>query len=359
MEKIKLNDIVDIKRIKNLVPGTLVYRGKQEEHFSIELFIYDEEMVIKEEFSNTKDFEVFLKKLDRAKDKVIWINITGLNAVHEIKDIGTYFDIPLLLLEQILHITKHSIYKFEENYIFSDLQMIYMKDNEIEVENVSIYTNENVVMTFQEKKGDVFDSIRDRIKTSNGKIRTYNSDYLYYCILDALVDNYLDVMEKVKYDINIIEEEIINEERLTLRSIHDLRKLLLVMRLTTSPFEKLVEQMKQNERFIFANNEKIYIENLYYHIKELVNEVSLQREMVNALFENYMLNNGNEMNKVMTTLTIFSAVFIPLSFFAGVFGMNFQYIPGLDSSNGFYLFVVFCIVMLTSMIGIFKLKKWF
>ncbi|MDA3845289.1 MAG: magnesium and cobalt transport protein CorA, partial [Vallitaleaceae bacterium] len=215
------------------------------------------------------------------------------------------------------------------------------------------------IITFQEKKGDVFHSIRERIQLNQGKVRSLSNDYLYYILLDALVDNYLDVLELMKRNINMLEENIINEDQLDIKDIHNLRKTLLFLRITTTPFEKFIGAQREKKDPTFLSIDPIYIENLYDHVKESANEVVLQKEMVDALFENYMFNNSNDMNKIMTTLTIFSAIFIPLTLLAGIFGMNFQHMPGLSNPNGFYVFLITGGVLMISMIGFFKAKKWF
>jgi len=363
MKKIKgpvnLSNFDVVSRVKNLVPGVLVYKGSKKEEFSIEVIAYNHENLIREEFKTIQDFTVFYDGLKKDQDEKIWINVTGLFAIEAVDAFGEYFNIPKLLLEQVVNITKHSMFKASKDYIFNDLQMIYLSDGSIEVENISIFKTEAYIITFQEKKGDVFNNVRDRITEYQGKIRVNSDGYLYYSLLDALVDNYLDVMEQLKFNINTLEEDIINEEQLDIKDIHNLRKILLFLRLTTMPFEKFLGAERVKKDSIFLDIDPIYIDNLYDHVKESANEVLLQKEMVDALFENYMFNNSNEMNKVMTTLTIFSAILIPLTLLAGIFGMNFKYMPGLDNPNAFNIFMVFGVVLIVSMVGFFKYKKWF
>ncbi len=176
--------------------------------------------------------------------------------------------------------------------------------------------------------------------------------------MDALIDNYLHVLEHLRVDIEYMEETVTNLEVLAVASIHNVRKQLMLIKFSTNPIEKLIQQLVLDEKVLGSAN-KDYLESLSDHIKEVQSELLVQKETVAGLFENYMLNNSNDMNSIMTTLTIFSAIFIPLSFIAGVFGMNFEVMPGLSNSMGFYYFIGGCLISAASMIAFFKVKKWF
>jgi len=349
---------LDLSSISNLVPGTLVYNGKKPDTFKIELYSYNEKKYELKTFKTVEDFIQYYKKHLKSSNQTVWMNVTGINHISEIQKIGDYFDISDFVLEQIVNITKHSSFKSEANYIFNDLQMVYLKDNEIEIENFSIFNNEDIVITFQERDGDVFDAIRDRIKTKQGYIRNKKSAYLYYCLLDVLVDNYLNVLDVIRQEVELAEASIINEEDISIKEIHKLRKYIMMFKLNCTPIDHVVKYFSKNESLLELDD-KQFMDILQEHTTLLTDEVMQLKELVNVLFENYMLNNGNEMNKVMTTLTIFSAIFIPLSFLAGVFGMNFKHMPGMDSPFGFYYFIAGCLLTAVFMIGFFKVKKWF
>ncbi len=346
----------NLERFINIVPGTLVYRGSNKESFKIEMTLFNDTLYR----TNTYDSSLVLERsTDFKEDQCIhWLNITGIANVEEIKTIGRLYDIDPLVLEQILTITKHGIYQKREDYVFNDLQMIRWQNDDFYYENIGIYMAGNCVITFQEREGDVFDSVRDRLEKDYGKIRDQEVTYTYFCLLDAIVDNYLHVLEQLKRRIEGLEERMIeglnpkNQEMLTLK------KHLMILRLSASPLDDLMEILTEEEG---ANWERYhsYFESLATNVRMVVNELTLQRETVDSIYEHYMMTNANDMNSVMTTLTIFSAIFIPLSFVAGVFGMNFNYIPGLDQSGGFFYFIGGCIATAFIMVGFFKWRKWF
>ena len=170
------------------------------------------------------------------------------------------------------------------------------------------------------------------------------------------MDNYLNVLDVIRQEVELAEASIINEEDISIKEIHKLRKYIMMFKLNCTPIDHVVKYFTKNESLLELDD-KQFMDILQEHTTLLTDEVMQLKELVNVLFENYMLNNGNEMNKVMTTLTIFSAIFIPLSFLAGVFGMNFKYMPGMNSPFGFYYFIAGCLLTVVFMIGFFKVKK--
>lgn len=348
----------DLRGIHNLVPGTLIYNGKKNDDFKIELYIYNSKKYVIKTFDDVESFIVYSEKHLDTDHQTVWMNVTGINHVDQIDKIGDYYKISDFVLEQIVNISKHSSFKNEADYIFNDLQMVYMIEDAVEVENFSIFSNKDIVITFQERGGDVFDDIRNRIIKKEGYIRDKDNDYLYYCLLDVLVDNYLNVLEVIRNEVEEVEINLINEKDISIKEIHQLRKYIMMLKLNCKPIDKVVKHFIKADS-LTESKEVEFMAILEQHTNRLIEEVNQLSELVNVLFENYMLNNGNEMNKVMTTLTIFSAVFIPLSFLAGVFGMNFKSMPALDNPFGFYYFMGGCLITALVMAGIFKFKKWY
>lgn len=348
----------NISKIINHIPGTLIYRGKKSEPFSLELYAFNAKNFIQETFESFAEFENYVARQEHLDESIKWVNITGINNVEEIKLAGRYFDINQLILEQILSINNHTSCKENNQYIFNDIQMIYAHNEKIEHENISIYMNDTYIVTFQERQGDVFDSVRERIRNSRGIIRDSSLGYTYFALIDGLVDNYINALEILRVNIEEMEALITNLETLQVSYVHDIRKKLMLLKFSINPIDRLFQQLMSNPERL-GQQYKDYVDSLCEHIKEVQNEVLIQKESIDALFENYMLNNSNDMNSIMTTLTIFSAIFIPLSFLAGVFGMNFTYVPGLSSPNGFFYFLLGCVITTVSMISFFKIKKWF
>lgn len=344
--------------IKNLVPGTLSYRGTSREEFAIDIQYYDADNLIKKSFKDVSGLTDYENSIENKKSKVKWINVTGLNNTGELDSLGNYIGIPSLILEQVVNINNHSSSLTTTDFIYSNMQMIYLNKNKTINETISIFMNKNYLITFQEKPGDVFNSIRNRLETGMGLIRTQTLGYLYFCLIDAIVDNYLDVLNSMEYDIQLIEEKIVNLEKVRISDIHEIRKILMLIKFSSMPMEKFVMEMI-NKRPTLLEVPVDYLDSLHVNLKEASNNQALLKETVDNLFENYVLNNSNNMNQIMTILTIFSAIFIPLSFLAGVFGMNFEYLPGLSNKLGFFYFLIGCVFTGGGMLLFFKFKKWF
>lgn len=345
-------------KVKNLVPGALVYKGKSIDDFSIDVFEYNDVYVKHNTFNKASEFILEETKAGKS-DFIKWINITGLSHVEEIKKVSNYFNISNLIMEQVLNISNHSTNSYSKEYIFNDIQMVYGNRLQgIVNENISIFKFKNIVIIFQEKKGDVFDSVRNRIINKEGNIRNQGVNYLYFCLIDVIIDYYIGVLEIMRQQIELLEEQIMSMKKVDINIIHGLRKQLMILKFSATPIEKMVSVLIEKDEILPLDN-KQYLLNLKVHIKEVVNDLSLQKDYIDAMFENYVLNNSNDMNRIMTTLTIFSAIFIPLSFAAGVFGMNFDYIPGLSNSLGFSYFIAGCGLMAVAMLMILKMKKWF
>jgi len=347
---------VSVNKVINLIPGTLVYKGGKKDQLKIEKIEYSEE-IYKQKTYTTLDDE-FINDIKSISKNIRWINVTGINHVEEISGIGHLFNIDRMLLEEVVDVSKHSTYKISEDFVFNHLQMIYVKDGIIVNETISIYMFEDTIITFQERSGDVFEAIRNRLKNNEGQLRGKNSSYAYFSILDAIVDHYINVLEKMKNSIEKMELKLMEDQVLDNKELHILRKHILVLSLSTTPMEKLVQELLLIEGSSFVQ-QKLYFESLSQHLKLTMHEISILKESVDSLYENYMMTNANDMNQVMTILTIFSAIFIPLSFATGVFGMNFSVIPGLSNPLAFIYFLVGCGATAVMMLLVFKLKKWF
>ena len=358
LEKYKYEEsIKGVNKIINMIPGSLVYRGVKKEQFTLQRIFFNSKSYKSDFYSSCRG--QFENDIKNAPDDIIqWINVTGLNNIEEIRDVGKCFNINSIVLEQVLDVSKQSLYKVTEEYVFNSLQMIYLKNGIITNEAVSIYFIGNTLITFQEREGDVFESIRSRVENDEGNIRNENSFYSYFCILDALVDHYINVLEKIKNDVEKMELGLMENQILDNKELHLIRKEILIIRLNSAPMEKLVQELVLMNNAALVEQKK-YFESLAQNIRHAMFEGITLKESVDNLYENYMMTNANDMNQVMTILTIFSAIFIPLSFAAGVFGMNFDIIPGLNNPVGFIYFLVGCGLTSLVMLSMFKYKKWF
>lgn len=336
------------------VPGHLYYTGDKKESVKIEIISYDDKNYEQEifEIERLKEIEDKFEKID--KKSVVWINVFGLHNIGLVKYFGELLDIPNLHLEDALNIGERPKINIDKDYTFLLLNMI-KKEEDIIYEQISVFSKDNTIITFQEMEGDVFDPVRDRISNNKGTIRSKDKDYLFYALLDVILDNYFVFMMNIENSIEILEEEaMINEEDDLLKDIYYFKKELVKLRNSILPMKDIIKTLKDNA----SNEDDKYYEDLYDHIYFMIDSLNVFREMINGIYEIYISNISNRMNKIMTVLTLFSAIFIPMTFLAGVYGMNFKYIPGLDNQSSFPIFVVVCIGIFSVMIFYFRRKKW-
>lgn len=288
-----------------------------------------------------------------------WFNVIGLSDVELIKKIGELFNMHHMDVEDIVHVSQWSKIEVKEDYIFSILKMIYLENQNIVHEHLGILKKDNIVITFQETPGDVFDEIRDRLVKKKGQIRQRGGDYLFYALLDALIDQYFIIINHISADFKVLEMGIIENENASKEKIYKIRKELVYLVNSIIPIKDSINSLYFQESSFISENMKPYYNDLKEHLLQISDSLKAYKEMTNSLHEMHMSNVSNDMNKIMMTLTIFSAIFIPLSFLAGVFGMNFSYIPGLDYRSSFYIFVMICVITSGGMLMVFKSKKWY
>ena len=345
---------------RNLPPGTMSYRGKKQSNVtSIEVIYYDKDTYKKLSFKNITDVLKF-----KETNIILWINVNGLNNLSEIEQLGVNYGIhPLTLEDTVNTLHRPKIDEFE-NYLFLVFKMLYFKDEEdtLVYEHVSMVVGSNYVLTFQESDVDVFDDLRERISNSKGRIRTMGSDYLMYAILDAIVDNYISVVEAFGDKIEHLEEQIFEPDANTNETpalIQALKQEILKIRRSILPFREVVNRLEKIDSDIIDPKTHSYIRDLYDHIVQVSESIDLCREMVWNLMDMHMSLISNKMNEVMKVLTIMASIFIPLTFLAGIYGMNFDNIPELHYEYSYYVLwgVMFMIFIL--MILYFRRKKWF
>lgn len=348
----KFSFISDVKITKGEAPGTINYTGIFTDiDASIECIAYNAT-----DLSISK-VDAIDSKLD--KDKVHWFNITGLNNVSMIRSIGKALNIHNMDLEDIVHVSQWSKIEANDDYVFSILKMIYLKNTNFIHEHLAMILKENLIITFQETPGDIFDSIRERLKNKTGKVREKDSKYLFYILIDALVDEYLSLANQLAYDFGDIEIQILDNKLSSKEKIYSLRKELVYLSNSISPIKNSVKNLLSSPNKVINKDLKPYYSDLQEHLEQISDIIRTYKEMTNSLHEMQLSNISNDMNQTMMTLTIFSAIFIPLSFLAGVFGMNFSYIPGLDFQSAFFIFIIACTIIATSMLLFFKHKKWY
>jgi magnesium transporter len=340
-----------------LPPGTLVHVGdKKTEKVKITVIDYDESTL--QERSLTKVEECYPFK---ETPTVTWINIDGIHDVNTIEKIGENYGIHSLLLEDIMHTEQRPKIEDFEGYIFLVLRMLSFdeKEHRIDTEQVSLVLGPNYVISFQEKEGDVFDQVRERIRNAKGRIRKMGADYLAYALLDSVVDSYFLILEKIGDKIEKLEDDLIAyPDAKTLQTIHYLKREMIFLRRSVWPLREVISNMSRQESTLIKESTGIFLRDVHDHTIQVIDTIENYRDMVSGMLEIYLSSISNRMNEVMKVLTIFASIFIPLTFVVGIYGMNFKYMPELDWHWGYFIVLAIMAGVGISMLMYFKKKHW-
>jgi len=350
--------IKKVSRKTGLPPGTLIHVGKKgEEKVNISIIDYDEQHYQGKETENIEDCFPF-----KDKPTISWINIGGIHKIEIIEKIGKHFNLHPLLLEDILNTDQRPKIEDFDDYIFIVLKMLYYDEKEKEIisEQVSLIIGLNFVISFQEKEGDVFNPIRDRIRNAKGRIRKMGADYLAYALIDAIVDNYFIILEKIGEKIEGMEDELVaNPTPETLQTIHNLKRDTIFLRKSVWPLREGINILERSESPLIQESTGIFLRDVYDHTIQVIDTIETFRDMVSGMLDIYLSSISNRMNEVMKVLTIIATIFIPLTFIAGIYGMNFKYMPELEWRWAYFGVLSVMLVVGILMIFYFRRRKWF
>lgn len=340
-----------------LAPGTVIYTGiKTTSDLFMEVFDYDKDSFEVKELNNVKEAFTF-----KTTESVTWININGLNHINEIKEIGNHFNLHPLIVEDITNIQQRPKVEEYEDSLFVVLKMLYFdKTGKLAIEHISFILGKNHVISFQEADGDVFTDIRNRIETGKGRIRSMGTDYLLYVLMDAVVDNYFSLIEKMGDKIEDLEDTLFEDkatDNIT-SEIQDLKREILKIRRAVFPLREVVSRIEKSEHPLISEKVQFYLRDLYDHIIQVSENIEIYREMTWGLMDMYMTTISNKMNEVMKVLTIIASIFIPLTFLAGIYGMNFDNIPELHYKYGYHVLIGIMVLLFVGLLYFFKRKKW-
>jgi len=348
-----------IKRSKKagLPPGTLVHIGKKKtEKVKITVIDYDEKNFWEKDVKTVEECFPF-----KDKPTVTWINIDGIHDVEIIEKIGKHFGVHPLLLEDIMNSEQRPKMEDFEEYIFIVLKMLRYdeKQDEIKSEQVSLILGSNFIVSFQEMEGDVFNLVRERIRNEKGRIRKMKADYLAYTLIDAVIDNYFIILEKTGEKIEDMEDELVtNPTPGTLQTIHNLKREMIFLRKSVWPLREVINGMQKAESPLIKESTGIYLRDVYDHTIQVIDTIETFRDMISGMLDIYLSSISNKMNEVMKVLTIIATIFIPLTFVAGLYGMNFKYMPELEWHFGYFAILLLMIIIGISMVFYFRRKKW-
>lgn len=340
-----------------LPPGALVYTGeKRDEESKVTTIEYDEAMF------DEKTANIFSGDLPaERKSTVIWINTVGLHCVENLERLGKCFKIHNLILEDILSTEPRPKVEDLDEYIYLRIKMLRYDDekNEVFVEQVSVILGQNYVLSFQDRESEVFAPIFERLKTGKGRLRRLGADYLAYILMDTIIDNYFLVVEKVGDRIEMLEEKLTRASTpQTLHSIHLLKREVTILRRAIWPLREIIALLERGESRLIRDDTTIYLRDLHDHIIQLIDTIETLREMLTSSLDLYLSSVSNRLNNVMKVLTIIATIFMPLTFIAGIYGMNFHYMPELDWKWGYPACLLFMLAIALSMLLGFRAKKW-
>ena len=340
-----------------LPPGVVTYIGKEKtEKVRIKIINYTQTQVTEKIVETVEECLPF-----KNKQPVTWVDITGIHKTDIIEKMGACFDLHPLVLEDITTTNQRPKLEDFEYYLFIVLQMLAYneKSKEIEAEQVSLILGNNFVISFQEREGDVFDPVRERIRSGKGKIRMAGSDYLVYSLIDSIVDNYFIILENIGEQIESTEEDLIkNPKRETLNVIHQLKRELIFLRKSVWPLREVISYLQRGDSKLVKKITEVYLKDVYDHTIQIMDTTETFRDLVSGMIDVYLSSISNRMSEVMKVLTMIATIFIPLSFIVGIYGMNFRYMPELEWRFGYFFVWLVIIVVGISMATYFKNRKW-
>lgn len=341
-----------------LPPGALVYVGEnQDQETGLSLLSYSLADVSYAE--KVTDWNEVTKNL--SEEQVSWINLDGVAQTHVVEQVGNTFGIHNLVLEDILNTNQRPKIEYYEGYIFITTKMLsYNHENgSIDSEHISFVLKGNALISFQDKPGDVFNSIRERILHNKGKVRNSNATYLLSLLLDAIVEHYFLLLDHLSEKIEKLEEDIIlNPSEDSLQEIHFLKKQLIFLKKSIQPTKFLLRDIVVENPDSFDDASMKYFGDIYDHAKEVSETVEAFREMMAHILEMYVTGISHKMNVVMKLLTVVATIFIPLTFIAGVYGMNFKWMPELEWKWGYPTVWLVMISIFIGSVTYFKKKDW-
>jgi magnesium transporter len=339
-------------------PGSPVYTGeKTEVPIRISVIQYSKEELLEKELDTIEQTYDYLEGTQTA-----WININGLHEPEIIAGIGNRIGIHALIIEDILH--THQRPKLEDLgsgiYLVLRMLSIHPDSREVLSEQISFVLADRALVTFQESPGDIFDGVRERIRKQQGRVRRMGADYLLYVLTDVVVDYYFKVLEELGERLESIESDLMeNPYPEMLNQIYAMKREVLYIRKAVWPLREAVSSLARAESSLIAEGTTVYLRDLYDHTIQIIDTIESFRDMLSGVQDLYLSSLGNKTNQVMKVLTIIATIFIPITFIAGIYGMNFDVIPELHWRYGYAAVWTLMILMVLVMLFYFRNKKWF
>lgn len=336
-------------------PGTVIYSGEaRTERVKITLIEYSETEFIEKNFYDLSECMEYVNP-----NMVMWMNVDGIHKVELIEAIGKKYNIHPLTLEDIANTAQRPKFEDYDNYVVSIMKMIYYEE-ELKSEQLAIVLMKGMVISFQEVHGgDAFDLIRNRLRTGKGRIRKMGADYLAYALIDAVVDYYFSILEKIGDKIEELEEDLIaSPTKETMQQLHYMKREMIFLRKAVWPIRELISNLERSETELITPSTDIYLRDLHDHAVRVIDTVETYRDLLSGMMDIYLSSVSNKMNEVMKVLTIITTIFVPVTFIAGVYGMNFDNMPELHSKWGYEFTWGVMLTIIFSLLIYFRRKKW-
>lgn len=338
----------------HLEPGALVYTGEETtQEVKLEVIQYNEQEI--------HEYNLAPEALDSIKphDGVLWLNVIGLHNAELIQQIGNRYSLHNLALEDIMNIHhRPSFDEYDDNLMIS-VKMLQITNKLLNSEQLSFVVGPNYIITFQEKPWDVFEGVRKQLRKKKGRIRSKNSDYLAFALLDVIVDKYLAILAIYDEEINEQEIRLVDAtDKEILAEINASKKEVNYLRKYARPLRESIHSFSRSYHATIEKKTRPFIKDLLDHITHVVEIIELNRETINDNLNTYHSQMSSKLNDILKVLTIFSVVFIPLTFMAGIYGMNFEYMPELHNKYSYPVFWGVLILMAGGMLLYFRRKKW-
>lgn len=337
-----------------LPPGTMVFTGKiKMSNVELNLIQYDEHTLIKSQPKNAEEAVQLIQNYDG----ISWLNIDGLHDLKLIEKICDYLGMHKLSKEDITSVDQRPKLEEYDEYLHLILRMISRENGEFE--QVSFVLKDRLLVSFQEQSGDTFSHVRKRLNDDKAFIRKKGADYLLYTLLDSIVDYYFVLLESFGEEITEIETELLgNPDKESLAKIYQSRKRMLELRRCIYPIREVCSKLERTGEPLITPELSVYLADLYDHTIRVVDGIEGYRDTVSSLVDLYMNSVSNHMNEIMKVLTIIATIFIPLTFIAGIYGMNFEYMPELRYRYAYFVVLGVMLLVALGMLYYFRRKKW-
>ena len=335
-------------------PGTLVINHTGPKPI-IRVIEYKPDSIEEHELSDVSELQDLLHE-----DSVSWIDVQGLGDEEVLRSVANVFDLHALALEDVVNVPQRpKVEDYEKHLLFITRMAVLDDAYTVKAEQVSVFVGPSFVLTFQERHGDLLDPIRNRLRQGKGPIRKSGADYLAYAIIDTVVDGYYPILESLGEVLESMEDDIIERpSRSLLQQIHHIKRELLAIRRAIWPQREAINSLIRDDNPLVGDAVKVYLRDVYDHCVQIIDVVETYRELAGGLMDIYLSSVSNRMNEVMKVLTIMASIFIPLTFMAGVYGMNFENMPELKVRWAYPILMATMIAVAAGMVVYFWRKGW-